>query len=213
MTVYLRYNLVVDRDQNVRPQKAPPDSFTSALDPQPALMQGSAAPSGASSKGGYMGVYTVTGIKTFRGHDGQGLNANLCRDGKKVAFLLDEGCGGDMMFDWIDSKEEALFDAFIAEEKARIPEGKKNEFGMTERDYFDGATWVNKAVDDHNNNKRFKRMCKTKTLFQVEGDPESFIGADSFRVIETVKPGVREHIERKFAGKKVRILNDELVNA
>ena len=36
-----------------------------------------------------MGVYTVNAVKSFRGIEGLGFNANLLLDGKKVAFFID----------------------------------------------------------------------------------------------------------------------------
>lgn len=43
-----------------------------------------------------MTTYTITKIKTFTGMEGYGLNATICRDGKPVAFVLDDARGGDM---------------------------------------------------------------------------------------------------------------------
>lgn len=47
-------------------------------------------------------VYTVKGIKTFIGMEGEGFNATLCRDGKPVAFVIDDASGGMMDFQWRD---------------------------------------------------------------------------------------------------------------
>lgn len=44
--------------------------------------------------------YTLTKIKSFTGMDGLGLNATICCDGKPVAFVLDEGCGGELQIDF-----------------------------------------------------------------------------------------------------------------
>jgi len=154
--------------------------------------------------------YSIKGVKTFRGIDGHGLNATLYRGTKKVALILDEGCGGEMRFDFLDfkhgeSKEEGLFDIFIAEQKLRTDDTKKDEFGHTERFYFDAARWVNTLVDNMANDKRFRKACKTKTLFQV-GDK---IGSGDFICIKGVDAGAREYIQKKYAGEKIRILNDE----
>lgn len=154
--------------------------------------------------------YTLKGVKTFRGRDGYGLNAKLCRDGKEVAFLLDEGCGGMLNFDWYDrmhgkSVEEDLFKAFIERERARIPSDKVDEHGMNEREHFGGEMWVNILVDSMANAKRMKSLCKTKTCYQV-GEQ---IGGEEFFTIKGVGPQIRAAIERKHAGKKVKFMNDE----
>lgn len=48
--------------------------------------------------------YTVSGIKTFTGMEGSGFNANLLRDGKKVAEVIDDASGGPLMIHWADEK-------------------------------------------------------------------------------------------------------------
>lgn len=166
------------------------------------------APAAAAAAAGP--AYTLKGVKTFRGMDGHGLNATLCRDGKPVCDLVDEGSGGMMFFRWLDqrhgeSKEEGLFKAFIEGERARIPADKRDEFQMLEREIFDGEHWVNALVDRMANDRRMRRMCKTKTCYQV-GDQ---IGGDEFYATKGVGPELRAAIERKHAGKPVKFLNDE----
>ena len=39
-------------------------------------------------------MYSVAKVKSFRGTDGYGFNADLMKDGRKIAFVIDEGCGG-----------------------------------------------------------------------------------------------------------------------
>lgn len=154
-------------------------------------------------------TYTLRRVKTFRGMDGQGLNAELLRDGKVVAFLIDEGCGGEMRFDWMgrgNTGEEALWDAFIAEEKLKIPADKKLLEGhdTLERDVYDGSTWVNKKVDDLLNDKRWRRLCKTNVIYQLGAG----IGTEQFYKIKGGAEMIT-HLRQKYAGQKLRILNDE----
>lgn len=155
--------------------------------------------------------YSLKGVKTFRGMDGHGLNATLCRDGKAVAFLVDEGSGGMLYFDWTDRKggtsvEEDLFKAFIEAERLKIPADKKDEFGSNVRESWNGEYWVNGLVDEMENQKRLKRLCRTKTCFQLDEQ----IGTDEFYTVKGVGPEIRAAIERKHAGKKIRFMNDEV---
>src|SRR5687768_17542817 len=53
-------------------------------------------------------AYEAKGIKTFRGQEGEGYNASLYRDGKKVAFVIDDASGGMLDVEWLDRKEEQL---------------------------------------------------------------------------------------------------------
>lgn len=156
------------------------------------------------------GQYSLRGIRTFRGRDGYGLNATLLRNGKAVCTLLDEGNGGMMFFDWYDlrggeSTEADAFKTFIEARRAAIRADKTNEYGMKEREVFSGDIWVDQEVDRIESDRRFKRLCKTKTLFQV-GDE---IGGDSYRSIKGVGAEVRALISRKYAGKKIFVLNDK----
>lgn len=152
--------------------------------------------------------YTLRKVKTFRGMDGEGLNAELCCDGKPVAFVVNEGSGGMTNFDWFDcmhgkSSEEDLFEAFIAEEKLKADDTKKDELGNTEKHYFDGEMWVHDTVDRMLNDKKFRRLCKTNIVFQVGAK----VGSDEFRSVKGLD--LRAHIEQKYKGQKLRILNDE----
>ena len=44
--------------------------------------------------------FSIKSIKTFKGREGYGINANLYYNNKKVAFLLDSGNGGCLDIDW-----------------------------------------------------------------------------------------------------------------
>src|SRR5579871_284967 len=118
--------------------------------------------------------YEVAKIKTFRGMEGSGLNAVLLRDGKKAAELLDEGCGGMMYFHWVDghhdTPEEAKFQAFIEAERLKIPADKESHPGMNDRELFDGDIWVWEQVEQVLHDRRFARICKKNTVFQVGSD-------------------------------------------
>lgn len=154
--------------------------------------------------------YWLKGVKTFRGRDGSGLNAVLMHDTKAVANVLDEGCGGMVDFDWLDqqhgkSAEEAAFKGFIKETVPPDPEDKESTLSPATLEQFAMEQWVNAEVDRMSNDKRFRKACKTKTLFQA-GDE---IGGDDFLVLRGVGSEVRTYIEKKYAGQKIRVLNDE----
>lgn len=152
--------------------------------------------------------YTVAKIKTFKGMEGSGLNAVLLKDGKQVAELLDEGCGGMMHYYWIDMNkggEEALFLAFIEAERLKIPADKESHKGFNDRELFEGDIWVWEHVEEVLHQRRFARICKKNMVFQV-GDA---IGGDSFRQVKGVTPEIRAWVEKKYAGQKVKFLNDD----
>ena len=53
------------------------------------------------------------------------------------------------------------------------------------------------------NDKKFKRLCKTSIVFQVGAQ----IGGDVMEVIKGLQH--RAYVEKKYAGQKIRFLNDE----
>jgi hypothetical protein len=52
-----------------------------------------------------MTTYTIKAIKTFHGHDGYGWECKLYADKKCVAFVVEDGYGGDLQFNWADHSE------------------------------------------------------------------------------------------------------------
>ena len=46
--------------------------------------------------------YTVKGVKSFRGMEGYGFNATLYNGSKRIAFVIDEGRGGGLLFRYFD---------------------------------------------------------------------------------------------------------------
>lgn len=140
--------------------------------------------------------YTLIGIKTFIGMEGQGLNAVLCRDGEEVAFVLDEAQGGEMCFDFTNprqngksyekhkgsaAKEEQLFSAFVA--KWFVESGERERWikSMQEHDpEYKGddvrpqsmmEDWVNDFVDTLQSEKRMKKVLGKKIAFTKKGKP------------------------------------------
>lgn len=102
--------------------------------------------------------FSVKGVKTFRGHDGYGFNANLYYKGKKIAFVLNDNWGGGLMFTWEDNAPitEENFYAFVK----TLP-AVETEYGMLD---MCSDIFVEDLVNVYNENKEYKRKCKSKTL-------------------------------------------------
>ena len=153
--------------------------------------------------------YTVKGIKTFLGMEGNGYNANLYRGKKKVAFLCDSATGGETDVTWEDrsskkqvklnginfsgdkfsykgTPEEKIFIELLAKEpKEESPFGG---FVHMTPDVFFGD-----LVDKTLNDRKFKRLCKTKTVF----------------ILKVNKKKVVYTITRKYDDKSEKLLKDE----
>lgn len=124
------------------------------------------------------GEYSVKNVKEFQGMEGNGFNADLYRGKKKVAFCIDEGCGGEVMIHWADrdigkrdekefvivqkSVEKEVFYAYLKS----LPQFA-NEF--TESMLSVDATWfVGELVEEvalERERKKIAKKLSTKTMF------------------------------------------------
>lgn len=87
-------------------------------------------------------AYTVKGIKTFIGMEGHGYNASLYRDGKLVAFVIDDASGGPLQVEWKDAKDG------LVEVQTKAYDGKPWTVKMTreEKRLHDHATSLPPSV-------------------------------------------------------------------
>jgi len=109
-----------------------------------------------------LAAYTVRNVKTFIGMEGHGFNATLCRDGKPIAFVIDDANGGCLHFQWTIPAEEAVLEAVCKQ----MPPTEFEGMSIT----YNPDRLLSRLVDDHENDKRLKRIAKKKTLFRVKGD-------------------------------------------
>lgn len=156
--------------------------------------------------------YSVKGIKTFRGMEGQGFNATLYRGGKKVALVIDEGCGGSMIFEWVNGGRHAadMPDVRVLEDYAKSlpPIPADPAWGPGHEPLtMDGDLFVAELVGAFEMEQKMRRQMKKKTLFQVGAE----IGSDEFRQVNApLSSTVKEWIANKYPGQQVRILNEEV---
>ena len=108
----------------------------------------------------------IKGYKRVRGHDGQGFNATLYVDGKKAAFVDDDGWGGGYQYQWFDQDARLAFAAHVAslppEKSEYFPEGLKPDADIVIGDLID-------RVEDEKEHKRMVKLCATACLFTIKG--------------------------------------------
>lgn len=170
-------------------------------------------------------MYTITKYKRFMGTDGHGFNATLCRDGKPVANMIDSGCGGCIDYSWLDfhaprvdvpwldwedkpitiraTPEEALL-----YEECRGKTWTSNFKGMESKVFkYDPDYLVGQLINDHENTRRFKTMCKSKTLVAFRGDPEG-----EYRVFKVpFSPRVKQELQARYGDKITEFVNERYV--
>jgi hypothetical protein len=164
--------------------------------------------------------YEVRNVKTFMGMDSHGYNATLYRDGVKVAFVIEDGNGGESEIQWFDHqapKVEVQWTDYTGKplsirctpEEAKLYEfirGKTWDSEVSGKFQMNIGMFVSELVDEFENAKRFKRICKDKTLFRIKGDK-----ADVWRTIKAAfSKRVKDFIVGKYGDQVDEILNEKL---
>jgi hypothetical protein len=172
------------------------------------------------------GTYDVKSVKTFRGTDDEGYNAVLTREGKPVAEAVYDGGGGEVNLYWLDyevrPRVEVQWTSYDGQpmviactpEEARLYEQIRGQTFVCE--YFPDNpspmspdVFIGSLVEDFLNDKRFKRLCKTQTLFRLQGDPTGV-----YRTCKHVyDEAMKAHLRQKHGTTIVEILNEKYTAA
>lgn len=153
-------------------------------------------------------MYTLTKIKTFIGREGYGLNADIERDGRKVAFVLDDASGGEVRVDFfVGMRSDGAEQRKAAHEFALAWYKTAEEAARIYGDKVTGAEalvcWINEAADLHATKKKFDRAAKSQTLFRLKGDKK-----DNWRTIKhSYVPKIQEFLDKKYGDQIERIYN------
>jgi len=130
------------------------------------------------------GDYSVKKVKSFQGREGYGYNADLYWGTKKVASILDEGCGGEAWVYWDDIEEEKV-DITRTDYKGEkhtyrgTPEEKIlrehiETIPLQESEYskdgfrVDLTCFLSALVGNYEEQRQLKRWCKKKTVLHLK---------------------------------------------
>lgn len=149
-------------------------------------------------------AWTLKQVKTFRGREGTGFNANLYRDGNKVATVDDHGNGGPIDVHFLDGNghynvatpESTLLDAHV---KA-LPQEKC--FG-TMLD-VSVESFLGSLFDDVQEEKRLRRLCKTKIVLKLKSNKPGEVTCIS----QAYRPVHKAKLEERYGGDLVEIINE-----
>lgn len=146
--------------------------------------------------------YSVRNVKTFRGMEGEGFNATLYREGRRIAFVIDDASGGDIQIQWTnrctrDVEEKPLLDFLKTLPKEKWED---QEYDVTP-DVF-----IATLVDQSQIEKRLKQLFEKKTLFRLREDSTE---DDNWRVIERpFSPAIKSALFKKYGNRLGQILNE-----
>lgn len=164
-------------------------------------------------------VYSVCKVKSFTGMEGPGFNAELCCDGKAVAFAIDEGCGGEVMLQWQDWKETKVeaeitrYDKTKATIKCSPAEAACRDYCRGKLAYpgddtlgdleLDPESLVSNLVFEAQRQARLRRQCRTKTLFRLRSD-----GPDNYRIVKKkYSAELEDWIRKRHGDDVIEIIN------
>lgn len=155
--------------------------------------------------------YEARAVKYHSGMEGTGFNADLYRDGVKIAHVLDEGSGGSMMFYFEqgpDGKrhngtEDALYDNFARNQPPLEPSPGMESFGPLPMDM---DMYFHSLLDRFDELKDLKKWCKngTVTVFRLKGDSKTVWHTANV----PYGPHVKEQLVRQYGGQLEEIANE-----
>jgi hypothetical protein len=147
--------------------------------------------------------FEIKKFKSFRGMEGIGFNADLWVDGVKACEIDDAANGGEYGYNWVSKEMEQKVTTHVAAlpiipsvtdmDKGLWPDGRKQD--------MDG--FVAGIVENYENDKRFKRICKSKTVFRLATDPP-----DQYRTLKApYLPQGKAWIATRYPNQQVEVLN------
>lgn len=161
--------------------------------------------------------YSVKKVKSFQGMDGFGYNAELCRDGKPVAFVIDGGNGGSIEIQWKDTQANRVkINIITSDGKPYTYSGTPEEAILAEHlktlptEILDGIEisvckdiFIGELVDEFENDKRYRRLCKKSTLYRKGGNVYSIKTPYNSQVANMLRekhPDLTEILNEKYQG-------------
>lgn len=144
----------------------------------------------------------VRKLKTWNTHDGGGYQGELLVDDKPALHFHNDGNGGETRIEPLNKDLMAALDAHIKAQPPRSVDVGTGEPWITPCDI---QYVIADAIDDHEHTKRMKRLCKTKTLFQLRSE----MATDVIRQIpQPYTDKLKAHILEKYGADTV-IINEQ----
>jgi len=135
------------------------------------------------------------------GMEGDAYTGEVWVDGEKAATFRNSGDGGPNCYDWI-WKERPHAPPFMPE-KVLLWVRAHPEYKPGADEWLLLDVLVAEAMDAYENTKRFKRLCRTRTLFRVPGDPP-----DQYHKLFVPFSAVVRRLLIQQYGAEVEIVND-----
>ena len=145
--------------------------------------------------------YTIANLKTWQGNEGEAFQCSLIKDGKKIGTVTDDGWGGCYQYRMSQVEEEA-FSAFAKSQPSIPLFGDMAEFAGDSIE-MDSDILMDELVSQYQQDKQFKRLCKTKTVFFKDGNEDVY-----YTVGVTFSPSVKEALIKKHPDSTLDFVNE-----
>ena len=133
---------------------------------------------------------TIKGLKTWETNDGGGYQFTLYKDGKRCAFVHNDGNGGCLNYQWFDSDSEGKIQDFIE----TLPDWESHgHTGKMNLDIF-----IEDLVNEHEMSKKLARLRKKATLFRLLSDDKSVIRSVNTLDLEQAKRVLEKHHSNNY---------------
>ncbi len=146
--------------------------------------------------------YEIKGLKTFKGMEGMGgFNVTLYREGKRIAFVINEDNGG--CFDWqgMSREEESKLKDIC---KTIEPDTSYPSIPIE----CDMDIFISVMVGNLEEERDWRRKCKTKTIVLLHSNSEGqYIQYDY-----PFSPKLAQHIRTKHGTDLKEIVNERYQN-
>jgi len=171
------------------------------------------------------GEYSVKNVKSFQGTDGYGYNASLYRGKKRVAFIIDEGCGGEALVQWEDhaskkvkitctgyQDKQVTFEGTPEEKLLRghiesIPRQPSAHFPNGLR--VDTSWFLSELIGNYEETQQLKRWCKKQTVLKLKGSDRG-----KYTIIHSpYDKHVKDYVTKEFKDTLEEIVNERFVKA
>lgn len=129
-------------------------------------------------------VIELKKVKTFRGMEGTGLEADVYVDGIKTCKVLDDSTGGDIKYEVYDKKAFEAFKAYAASLPPIVSKlgGKRHEMPVVIDFLIDEVfNEMMAKKEEEKLQKRFEKMYQNQIVYGVKG-------SDSYRFLKFAVP-------------------------
>ncbi len=150
-------------------------------------------------------TFTIKGLKTFEGMEGYGFECSLYQDNKKVGRVFDEGSGGTPTF-YINELAMAAFRDAAVDAYQDDPD-MDNKWNTM----FACEALIGRMVDDAEEKKMLKRMCRGKILFNLHGDEEGTWRTFKAQYGTPNGDKCMVHMAKKYGDKLNKVANRDVI--